>query len=487
MAGAPLSPGSAHPIVEVWSQAWPTVLTMTSFTVMQFSDKLMVGQVGYVELAAQGNGGIWAFTPIATIIGFLTVVNTFVSQNLGAGKPERGPAYAWNGLWLAIACWLVFLLPFSFAIPMLFEWTVQFQKVDDPARLVALQTQYAQILLWGAAITLAGRAMHNYFFGLHRPRVITISAIVGNLANVLANYVLIFGEDGIPAYGLPGIPGVPALGLAGAAIGTLIGTAVEVSIPMAIFLGPAMNRELKTRAAWRPDQSAIRDLLRVGWPAAMQYGNEIICWSIFMTTLVGYFGEQHMSAGWIALQYMHLSFMPAVGFSTAVNSIVGRYIGAGQPDIAHARARLGMTMALVYMTLCAVFFVAFRHSLIALFIGGDVEPAVREEIIAIGGRLLICAAVFQVFDAVGIVYTGALRGAGDTIVPGILTAVFSWVFIVGGGLAMIRWFSELESVGPWIGASAFIIVFGITMAWRFERGRWRSIELVNKDGDAAAG
>ena len=50
--------------------------------------------------AAQGNGGIWAFTPIAVFMGFLTVVNTFVSQNLGAGTPERGPRYAWGAIWL---------------------------------------------------------------------------------------------------------------------------------------------------------------------------------------------------------------------------------------------------------------------------------------------------------------------------------------------------------------------------------------------------
>ncbi|MHC5022290.1 MAG: MATE family efflux transporter [Planctomycetota bacterium] len=478
---------SPRPLAEVWRIAWPTVLTMTSYTVMQFIDKLMVGQVGPLEVAAQGNGGIWAFTPIAVAMGFLTVVNTYVSQNLGAGRKESAPKYAWAALWMSAGIWLVFLLPIALVLPWLFAWMHDPATVSQLDRLVELEAGYGRILLAGAILTLAGRSMHHYFFGLHRPKIITLSAIVGNLTNVVANYVLIFGEGGIPALGLPGVPGMPAMGLYGAAWGTVIGTAVEVCIPMAIFLGPRMNRELATRRAWRPRLAPMRDLTRIGWPAAVQYGNELICWSLFMTVLVGEFGEDHMTAGWIALGYMHLSFMPAVGFSVAVTSIVGKYIGAGEPDTAVARARLGLLLAVGYMTVCAVLFFVLRRPLIAAFVGGpEVTAEQSARIIEIGAKLLICAAVFQTVDAFGIIYTGALRGAGDTVWPGVVTMIYSWAFIVGAGWLMIWYFPQLESIGPWIAASLYIILFGITMCIRFERGRWRSIRLLTDlEHDAA--
>ena len=101
-------------IQEVWSLAWPTILTMTSFTVMQFTDRLMVGQIGKVEIAAQGNAGTWAFAAIATIMGVVTVVNTFVSQHLGAEEPEKGSKYPWNAGWMALFCWGVIIVPFIF-------------------------------------------------------------------------------------------------------------------------------------------------------------------------------------------------------------------------------------------------------------------------------------------------------------------------------------------------------------------------------------
>lgn len=74
---------------EVWSLAWPTVITMTSYTLMQFVDSIMVAQLGPLELAAQGNGGVWSWTIIAFLVGAISLVNTFVSQSVGAGSPRE--------------------------------------------------------------------------------------------------------------------------------------------------------------------------------------------------------------------------------------------------------------------------------------------------------------------------------------------------------------------------------------------------------------
>jgi MATE family multidrug resistance protein len=297
---------------------------------------------------------------------------------------------------------------------------------------------------------------------------------------VVLNYVLIYGEEGLPSLGLPGVPGTPRLGVYGAAVATVCGGVVEMLIPAAVFLCPRMHRELGSRSSWRPRWKPVRDLVRVGWPASVQFGNELICWAIFMSGLVGLFGADHMTAGWIALAYMHLSFMPAVGLSVATTSLVGRYIGAGQPDVAAARARLTLRVAVLYMTACALLFFLFRAALVGIFIASDLDPERASHVHSIGVKLLICAAVFQTADAVGIIYSGALRGAGDTVWPGAVTVVYSWVLIVGGGWAFTAFWPQIESIGPWLGATAYIIAYGLTMAVRFERGSWRSINLLGR-------
>jgi MATE family multidrug resistance protein len=469
------------PIKEVWTIAWPTVLTMTSYTVMQFCDKLMVSQVAPIQLTAQSNGGIWSFNLMALALGTVTVINTFVSQNLGAGKPENGPRYAWAGFWLSILVWAVVLIPYALAIPWLFS-----SMPEHSEELQRLESGYARILLGGSVLMLMSRSLHQFFFGMHMPKIVTIAAVTGNIVNVVGNYMLIYGSEGVTIgigadrVHLPGVPGMPRLEVYGAAIATVIGTAVELAIPAMTFLGAKMNARYRTRSAWRFNFVTIKDVIKLGWPAATQWVSEIICWSIFMSMLVGSFGETHMAAGWIALSYMHLSFMPALGFSVAVTSLVGRYIGAGQPDVAEARAHLGLRLAVGYMTACGLLFFLLRYQLVEVFVSADVSPDEAARIVAIGGNLMICAAIFQTFDAFGIVYSGALRGAGDTIWPGLVTIVYSWLFIVLGGWLLVKYAPGLESTGPWIAASVYIILFGLTMWRRFANGRWRAIRLVDQ-------
>ncbi len=466
---------------EVWSIAWPTVLTMASYTVMQFVDSLMVSRIGALEVAAQGNGGVWSFAVLAFLFGILTMVNTFVAQNVGAGRPHQAARFGWAGLWFSLLAWLFLLLPYAAMLPFVFG------LMGHEERLVALETDYARILLVGGIVTLAGKGISSFFFGIHRPGVVAMSAILGNVTNVALNFVLIYGEEGLPELGLPGIPGTPALGVAGAAIATVVGTAVELVIPFSLFLSNRYHREFATRSTWRPSLASLRELVRVGWPNGLQFGNELICWAIFMSVLVGTFGSVHMVAGWSVLRYMHLSFMPTVGFATATTALVGRCIGEGRPDAAARRAHVAVAMAMVYMTVCAALMFAFRGPLVALFTDGQTDPELAAEVVAIGSTLMICAAVFQTFDALGIVYAGALRGAGDTLVPGAVTVGLSWAVIVGFGWWLTVNAPGLASLGPWIASAAYIIVLGVFLAFRFEGGRWRSIRLVSGPGGPPAG
>jgi len=178
------------------------------------------------------------------------------------------------------------------------------------------------------------------------------------------------------------------------------------------------------------------------------------------------------------MRYIGLAFMPAVGIGIATTALVGKHIGLRQPDIARKRAHQGVITAMVWMGMCGAMFLAFRYPLARLFATTDQA----DEIVRIGARIMICAAVFQLSDAVGIVYIGALRGSGDTKWPMLVTVVLSWSILVGGGIATVLLLPQLESLGPWIAASVYVIVMGAAMAWRFESGAWRKIDLLRRGG-----
>lgn len=455
-------------IREVWAQAWPAAISMLSWALMQFVDSIMVAVLGDSVVAAQGNGGGLAWAPVSFIFGMLALVNTLVAQRVGAGRTGEIARYGWAGLWISLGFAALVLVPYAIALgPILRGY-----EVHEPAILDG-EIAYARILLAAGIFTVGAKALSNFFYGLQRPKIITLAAVVANIVNLVFNYILIYGEDGVTVGGvhLPGIPGVPALGLLGAAVGTAIGTAVEALIPLGVFLSRRMNDEFAVLRAWRPDWAAIREILRLGFPAGLHLLSESGSWVIFMVYLVGTFGEAHNAAGSTVMKYVMLSFMPALGVANAATAVVGKHIGEGNLDAARRSAHAAVAIAAGWMTACAIVFALFRGDLAAVFL--DNPEAVR-----IASTLFLFAAFFQTLDALGTVYIAALRGAGDTLVPGLATVILAWTVIVGGGLFMRLHHPELASSGPWVAATTYIVLLGVFVTIRFERGGWTRIHLL---------
>lgn len=450
-----------HPLLDMLFIAAPSVVQMVSYSAMQFVDMLMVTRWGDdpIYVSAQGNGGMAVWIPLSLVFGMSGVVSSFVSQNLGAGTPRKGARYVWAQWWIAIAAALL-LLPMVFVLPRAFA------AMGHAPELIELETDYASVLIYGAILTMGARTVAQYFFGMHKPLVPMGAALLGNVVNVLANFVLIFG-----------LLGFPELGLIGAAVGTVIGSAVELIIPAVLFLTPHWAKNFETRKPWKPAWKPIKHILRVGTPAGFMMVNEMVCFGYLLVGLGGRFGEAQQAAGWVALRYMSLSFMPTVGLSIAITAIVGRLIGMGRIDLAEKRAWLGMALGIGYMGACATCFIVFREQLMGLFVTEDMDPESAAELVRVGSMILIAAAVFQMFDAVAVTISGALRGAGDTLVPSVLTIVLSWLLIVGGGHLAVALKPEWGALGPWIFASAYIVVLGLTLLARFKLGAWKRMKL----------
>jgi MATE family multidrug resistance protein len=276
--------------------------------------------------------------------------------------------------------------------------------------------------------------------------------------NAAAAWILIMGRLGLRS-----------MGVTGSAIAQNIGVGVEGLIVL-LFLSSATLRKTYGLGSWRLNPGQMWTLIKVGVPSGIQIVADILAWSVFMMWVMGVFHTEAMAANIFVFRYMSVSFMPAYGISVAVTALVGRYIGMGRPDIAAARANLGFAVAGLYMLACGALFFLFRRTLMMLFTD---DPAV----LIIGQRLLIFAAVYQLFDAMYIIYNGALRGAGDTLAPAIATAVLCWGMTIFGGYAIARTWPQLGPTGPWLAATAYGITLGAFIWLRFARGKWKSINL----------
>ena len=436
--------------------AAPMVVSTISFTIMQFVDRVMVSRLGTDELAAILPAGFVSFLPGGFALGAMTSLNTFVSQSLGRGEKAACSNYFWQTVYLGLAYFLIVVVIMWPTAPLIFH------MMGQPGPVVDLEVVYLRIMLYAHIAAVINWATNQFFMGIHRPIITMCSSLCGQAVNIAANYVLIFGKLGLPA-----------MGIAGAGWGTFIGIAVAASVNISIFLSGPMNRAFQSRQTLRVDFDKMRDLLGVGLPAGIGLMVNVAVWGVVLTALVGTFGREALAATSSVLAYTNLSAMPVVGISTALTAAVGKAIGAGRKDLALRQAHVCLRIALVYMGLIGAGFFFLRHSLM-MFLSRD------PNVIEIGSRLLVCAALYQVFHAARIMYGGALRGAGDTVWLAVVSGVGAIGILGGIGALIVRFLPSCGALGPWLVATLSIVAVGLANRWRFLSKRWMKIDLFKR-------
>lgn len=432
--------------------------------------RLLLGQMDFVMLSRTGTDPTAAINPATFFIflvqgfgmGLAMSTQSFVSQSMGRGTKSEGSPYVWQAVYIAAVFALLSPITVMLMRPF-WDWVGHAPAVRE------LEIAYCEITLWsmGGAVLCAG--LDGFFNGIQKPRITLIAILAAVVVNGVCNYTLIFGKFGFPE-----------MGIRGAAIATVIAWGVRALILSIAFLSAPFDREFNTRAPWRFDLERVKRMLHVGGPTGLQWMLDIGSWFVFIAVLIGGLGGTVLAASNIAINYTYFSFMPAVGIGIAVATLVGHAIGAGQPAEARRFARVGMIIAGIYMGVLGIALLAGGRQLIDLFS----EDA---EVIRIGALMLIWVAVFQVFDAMQIIYTSALRGAGDTRWPAIVVVLHCWVIFVGGGWFMTRFVPSWGYHGPWMTATLYIAILGCVLWWRWARGPWERIDLfgAKKAGEAA--
>ena len=438
--------------------AAPMVVAHISFTVMQFVDRIMVSRLGTEALAAVLPAGYVSFIPASFAIGVMTSVNTFVSQSLGRGDRKACSNYCWQAIYMGLAYSLVTVAIMRPAAPWIFK-----TLGHEPA-VAALEVTYLRIMLYVQVLAIFVWASSQFFMGVHRPVIMMYSAIAGQVVNVIANYVLIFGKFGFPA-----------MGIAGAAWGTFVGIAAGSLIRMAVFLNSDVNANFQSRHSLNVNFARMADLLKVGFPAGIGLMVNIALWGVILFWLVGPFGKDALAATSAVLACVNVSVMPVVGLGTALTAAVGKSIGEGKKDVAMKQTSVSLRIGLVYMGLVGLCLLIFRDGIMAFWSSDDA-------VVSIGAQMIVLAAIYQVFDAATLVYNGSLRGAGDTLWLAFVSAFGAIVVLGIGGMCLIKLFPRLGALAPWGAATLSIITVGLANRWRFKTNRWMRIDLFKRYG-----
>jgi len=423
---------------------------------MMFVDRVFLSRVGELHLAASMAGGLTMFMLSSFFVGTVGYVTAIVAQYYGAKRYELCGEATFQSILIALACYPV-LLGLSPLVRYFFV------LAGHAPRQIELGYLYFQTLIFGSVFLILRYALAGFFLGVGRTTVVMLANLVGMLVNIPVNYALIFGKLGFPE-----------MGLRGAAIGTIAGNATIFAILLLFYLRGANRDQFNTNRSLHFRPQIMGKLLRFGIPAGFEMFLSVTAFNLFVQFMHSY-GTVVAAAVTITFNWDIVAFIPMLGMSHATTALVGQNIGAGDREEARRSTYIALRVAWVYSGFMVLLFVFGTRYLVGAFASGFGANAAQIASLAV--VMLRLAAIYTLADSAQLVFTGALRGAGDTRWVMRMSIVLHWVFS-GVAIFLIRSI-QADPVTVWVVFIAFVLGLGLVMFLRFRSGKWRQIQLIS--------
>ena len=423
--------------------ALPMVVGQVSQMLLGVIDSMMIGHLGAVPLAASAFAGGVFMLFFMVGIGLLLPVAVLVSREQGAGKTHEVARWLQHGTVLAIVAGVA-------EIGLMLALWGGSGRLGQPPEVLAEAGPFYGLIALSLLPAMLFQVFRQFAEALGRPWIPMALMLGGVALNVGLNWVLIYGNLG-----------ATALGLAGAGWATLV---ARVAVLVAILVW--LRRSGGFAAAW-PQRwfgglkvARFREMLHLGGPAAAMFFMEV---GAFMaaTLIIGWLGAEALAAHQIALSCAGFMFMFPLGLSMAVGMRLAKAQGEGRPDLLRPIAGGALAMGWAVMSVSAVVFALFGEELARGFVADTA-------VVILATRLLVVAAIFQLFDAAQVIGAGALRGLADVKVPTAVTFVAYWVLAIpcAYGLGL---HTQLGAVGVWVGLATGLGVAAVLLGVRFWR------------------
>ena len=438
----------------------PLVISMGSHTVMLFTDRLFLGHYSLDTLAAATPAGMLSFMFLSFFMGVISFSNTFVAQYVGAGLLRRVGAAVWQAIYCALGAGIILaaLAPLG---------GVFFKLAGHGPGVRELEIVYFSILMQGAVFSLMHDALASFYSGRGRTRAIMLINLIGMAINIPLDWMLIFGRWGLPE-----------MGIAGSAVATVASHALMLVLFMGFVFRARHEARYGVRSHWRFEWRLFARLWRFGTPAGLQFFMDTFAFAFFLL-MVGRLGRNELAATNIAFALNSLGFMPMIGFSIAVSTLVGQAIGAGRPQEGAAATRSALHLAGAYMWVVAALYILLPGPLCDIFRAAGQDPVEFGAVRGLAVSLLRFVAIYSLLDVLAVIYSGALKGAGDTKFIGWTILILSVGVMVGPlYLAVVWWQAGLYVA--WSFATLYICLLAVVFYWRYRQGRWQSMRVIER-------
>ena len=428
----------------------PSILAQISATVMFFIDASMVGHLGAKASAAIGlvetTGWLVGGLASAANMGFSVQVAHFIGANdFEAARRVLRQSMVCCFIWALMTSLISVIIA-----PFLPYWMGGSEEIARDASIYFAIFGLAGIFF--QAEGLAG-SMLKCSGNMKIPSMLNIGMCV---MDVLFNYIFIYILD---------------LGVMGAAIGTGVAMLITAGLMLYFLLVKSKMLSLVGRpGSFKPKSDTISTAFKIGAPMGLQHllmgGAYVVS-----TMIVAPLGTIAIAAHSLAITVESLCYMPGYGIAEAATTLVGQGIGAGQKLLTRSFARMSVGLGIAVMTVMGVLMWIFAPELMSLM-----SPV--EEVIAQGTQVLRIEAWAEPMFAAAIVTNGVFIGAGDTIIPAIMSLVSMWAvrLTLAASLA-----PKYGLKGVWMAMATELTFRGSIFLFRLFKGNWsEKLRVTNK-------
>lgn len=424
--------------------ALPILIAQAAQVGVGVVDTVMAGHASANDLAGVALGSNVFTTLYITLLGVMAALQPIVAQSYGAGKTteigEQGRQGLWFGLFLGVS-------------GMLLLWVVisPLQKQFDMGSYVNKTFgQFVFFISLGMPAAMIHRAFYAFASSLNRPKTIMIVSLIALLLNIPLNYVFVYGKYGLPALGGAGC------GLASAICFWFNAIVLGIYIYRQRFFAPFA---LFARFEW-PKWRAQWAVLMLGIPIGLSFFLEVSLFT-FISLLIARFGVTHVASQQVVINITSLIYMIPQSIGIALAVCVGQAVGAQNWLRARFISGVGLIMGLIGACGTGLMLLTFRHFWVSLY-------TKDQNVIILGGTLLIFAAIFQLSDATQTIASYALRGFKLTKVPMLIHAITFWGLGLGIGCLLGLYFN-MALYGFWLALVVSLTGAAVALVWYLNR------------------
>jgi len=440
--------------------AYPVMIGMLGHTFVQFIDNVMVGQLGTAELAAISLGNSFVFIAMSIGIGFSQAITPLIAEADGAKNDNDISTIFEHSFLICIILGLLLFLIVFFNRGLLYY-------MNQPMEVVELASPYLFWVSFSLISIVTFQSFRQFADGLSFTKAAMYSTLIGNLINVVLNFILIFGFWIFPK-----------LGVEGAAIGTLISRlCMLLFIVFYLKMHKRMSKYISKFLPSKLQINRVKKILYLGFPSALHSFFEV-AFFISAVWMSGLIGKNSQAANQIALNVSSMTYMVALGVGVAAMIRVGNQRGMMNFKKLRQVALSTLFLIIIIDTIFCAIFLIFNDSIPLLYLdpNNPINSADVNEVLNIASRLLIIAGVFQLFDGIQAVVLGALRGMQDVNKPALI--IFLSYGVIGFPISFyLGFYSSFEMVGIWIGLLLGLFSSSLFLFLRFNYLSNRIIKL----------